>query len=258
MCLDLSHFSCPFGFVFLLLIFDRSQIKRDLSSFHSGLFVHGTVFRAGLNEPLYHLVTPVLMCHLTPFEPEADTHLVSFGKELLRTADLCIEVVSLDPAGQLHLFDLHGLLLLAVLFFLLITLVAVLAVVEDAADRRLRLGCDEHQIQPLIVCEFFCPFKLRDAHGVIVLVKETDFGSFYVIVDEQVFSADSRHLQKQNKKCAKRTPHTSIARSWTDLLTRTAARQGESGCSASFYSVILPRFGADVKGFFNFFIFFGF
>lgn len=203
MCLDLSHFSCPFGFVFLLLIFDRSQIKRDLSSFHSGLLVHGTVFRAGLDEPFYHLVTTVLMSHLTSLEPEADTHFVSFGKELLRTADLGIEVVSLDPAGQLHLLDFHGLLLLAVLFFFLITLVAIFAVIEDAADRRLRLGCDEHQIQPLIVCEFFCPFKLRDTHGVVVLVEETDLGSFYVIVDEQVFSADGRHLQKQNKKMCK-------------------------------------------------------
>lgn len=66
--------------------------------------------------------------------------------------NLGVEVVYVDKACKLYLFDLNDLLLFTSFLFLLVTVKTELAVVHDLAHGRLSLSGHKHQIESSVVC----------------------------------------------------------------------------------------------------------
>ena len=103
------------------------------------------------------------MTHLAALEFHNDADLVALTDEAVGMLDLGLEVVRVDTAGELNLLDLDNGLLLLCFLLSLVALKAVLAVIHDAAYRRLRVGSDEHQIEILFVSHGERGARLKDA-----------------------------------------------------------------------------------------------
>ena len=105
---------------------------------------HGSLFhRRRLYEPfldrVQELHAQVAVLHFASAEHHRDAHLVMRRDELADMLDLHLEVMRADMRLEAHFLEKARLLLLARFPLLLILLVLELRVVEDFADRRIRL-----------------------------------------------------------------------------------------------------------------------
>ena len=123
------------------------------------------------------------MRHFAAAEAQSDFDLVALFEKPLHGAHLHIVIVIVDHRPQLDFLDLDDLLLLARLGGFLLRLVFVLAVVEDLADGRARIGGDLHEIEAGV---------LRHGQGVggiddpligAVFVDELDLADADLLVD---------------------------------------------------------------------------
>ncbi len=87
------------------------------------------------------------MGQLAAAEAQGHLDLVAFLEEPVHRPGLHIVVVDIDVGPELDLLDLDHLLPLARLGLLLLLLELELAVVEDLADRRIRVWGDLDQVQ---------------------------------------------------------------------------------------------------------------
>jgi len=87
--------------------------------------------------------------HLAAAELQRELHLVPFLQELAGVVDLDHQVVIADlDRLELQFFELTAAVGSAGLVFLLLLLIAPLAVVHDLTDRRAGVGGDFHQVKP--------------------------------------------------------------------------------------------------------------
>ena len=97
-------------------------------------------------------MSQALMRHLTAFELQANAHLVSTSEEADSVVYFCVEVMSVNTAGQLNFLYFHSRLLFLSVLFLLVALVTVLAVIHSAANGRSCLGGDKNQVYTVVEC----------------------------------------------------------------------------------------------------------
>ena len=100
-------------------------------------------------------------------------------QEALRSGQLDAIIVLINSDSEL---DLLGFLLMGIRGFLLLGLfVFVFAVLDDAADRRLSIFGDFHQVH----ASFLRKFDGRSGvhHHILVAVNDSDFASAYPVID---------------------------------------------------------------------------
>jgi len=95
--------------------------------------------------------TDLLMCHLAALEHNENLYLVTRGKKSSCVVYLSIEVVLLDLAGELYLFDLNLLLIFLGFLLLLFALESELSVVHDPCNGGSALRSDENEVEPLVI-----------------------------------------------------------------------------------------------------------
>ena len=114
------------------------------------------------------------MCHLTSLENNDYLYLVTGGKELLCVVSLGVEVIYVDMAGKLDLFDINLLLLFLCFFLFLVAVKAELSVVEYSAYGRIALGRDEYKVESVFVCNVKCSFDCNDSYLLAFIADHSD------------------------------------------------------------------------------------
>ncbi len=126
------------------------------------------------------------MAHLTTAESENDLDLVSVLEKTDGVVYFCLEIVSVDAAGQLHLLDLDDVLLLFRFLLPLVLLKAVAAVVGDPADGRLGAGGDHDEIQAGVVGDLKRALGRHNAELLAFLIDDSNFLASDGFVDKDI------------------------------------------------------------------------
>ena len=191
------------------LFLNRNHDHRHDASFDGRLLVNVAGLSASLDELLHNVVTDLLVSHLTSLITKNDANLITGVEKTNSVVCLGVEVVNVDAAGELNLLDLDGLLLLLSFLFLLVTLIAVLAVVHDLAYRRVCGGGNQYKVQSHLVRFFKRVARAHNAKLLAVACNNANFLLFDLLIDRQFFRANGETPPLENKKCAdKTTPHT--------------------------------------------------
>src|SRR5262249_24313148 len=88
-----------------------------------------------------------LVCHFTAAKPQSDFDLVAVLKEALHRAHFHLIIVVVDHRSELDLLNLNDFLFFTSFRCLFLRLVLVLAVIQDFADWRRRVGGDFYQVE---------------------------------------------------------------------------------------------------------------
>ena len=126
------------------------------------------------------------MAHLTPAELHDHPDLIAGGQELACLIEFGLIVMRVDAVGDLNLLQLDGLLLLLGFLFALLLLKAVLAVVHDLADRRLRLGSNQNQIHILVVSQSERLAGTHDPERLSLCVDDPNLPYINSLIDESL------------------------------------------------------------------------
>ncbi len=109
-------------------------------------FDFGNRFRLGF-DPVQNVHAEMLMGHLTTAKSQGNFDFVAFFEKSADGTHLDVIVVIVDARPHLDFFDLDDLLIFARFSLLLLLLVLEFAVVQDFADRRLRIGGDLDKVE---------------------------------------------------------------------------------------------------------------
>jgi hypothetical protein len=93
-----------------------------------------------------YLEAELRMCHLASTEFQRHLHLHVFTQEIHCVTNLYSQIVWVNLRAQLNLFDLRRVLVFPRLFLPLRLFVAELAIVDQATNRRSRVGRNLHQV----------------------------------------------------------------------------------------------------------------
>ena len=121
------------------------------------------LFGASVGKTLHDIIAVLGMSHLTSSKTDGNLDLIAVRQELFRVLELGVKVMSIDIQGELNLLDLDGMLVFSRLFFTLRLFKAILAVVHDLADRRLRLGSYLDEVEILFVRDMLGVGSRHDA-----------------------------------------------------------------------------------------------
>lgn len=168
----------------------RRQHHDHLPALELGLLLDlGEFPHVGL-EPVQKLGAEFLVGHLTPAEAQRHLDLVAFLEEAQHRTHLHVVVVVVDHGPEFDFLDLDHLLALAGLGRLLLLLILELAVIEQLADRRRRIGGDLDKIEPGLL-GYDDRFRDRDGAFVgSVLVDQMNFASANLLVDARAVLLD--------------------------------------------------------------------
>ncbi len=128
-----------------------------------------------LNEAVDDGVAQLAVGHLAAFKTQRGLHLVAFAQETDCLVFLGLVIVLIHGHGEFHFFDHDHFLLLAGRAIALVLLVEKLAVILNAADRRLRGGRDLNQIQATLAGYFECFKGRQNSELFTVFVDDADF-----------------------------------------------------------------------------------
>jgi len=163
------------------------QDHDHLAALHAGLILDlGDFLEVGL-DLLQELHAQFRVRQLAAPEAQGDLHLVAFFEEAVHRAGLHVVVVRVDVGAELDLLDLHHLLPLARLVLLLLLLELELAIVQDLANGRIRVGHDLDQIEAGLRGGFESRRRGHDALLLALLIDQQDARNADVLVDARPF-----------------------------------------------------------------------
>src|SRR3990172_7282421 len=165
---------------------ERRENHDHVATVEDGLLLDRAQLLHVAGEPHEEVATPLRVERLAPPEHDRDLHLRPLVEEADDVPLLGLVVVVPDLRSELDLLDLDLELVLAGLLCALFLLVAVLRVVHDPGDRRVRIGRDLDEIEPLLECELERLLRLGDPDLPSVLVDETDARDANLLVDALV------------------------------------------------------------------------
>ena len=132
-------------------VLSGGEIHDHRPAFEQRCFVHCAVFGAMFREFCEQFASDLKVRHLASAELYDHLDLVPIAEKLARVVALGVEVARIDVAGELYLLDLDDLLLLFGFLVLLVSLEPESAVIHHAADRRICLLCDKHQVESFVI-----------------------------------------------------------------------------------------------------------
>ena len=175
----------------LLFLFDGGQEHVHVAALQLGLLFDGSKLAALFREALEQLQTDGRMGDFAAAEADGHLDLVAALEESARMPNLDVQVVDIDAGGQADLLDLHHALVFARLFLALGLLKAELAVVHDAADRRLGLRRDLDEVHTALNGDLKRLLRGHDAELLAARVDQADFLVADFFVDLMFHAANS-------------------------------------------------------------------
>lgn len=159
----------------------------------------GVIFECVLH--LVHLVkTQVRVGRLATLENQGDFEAVAGFEELLRFANLGLEVMDVRAQAQADPFHLVTLLFRLLLLFELLLFIEVFPEVHDLAHRRVHVRSDFDQVLAGVRRESFRFLNPLDAQGFSLLINEADGGDANLIVDAERFRADTKDSKSRKRR----------------------------------------------------------
>lgn len=167
-----------------------------LPSFQFRTLFDSAVFLEVRLEPLQQALPEFLVHHFTATEAHRDLGLVPVTQETYQVAKLYLIIPFFRRWTKLDFLDLHLLLFLLGSMLFLVQLEQEFAVVHYAANRRLGLGSDFHQIQVRLEGDLLCFVQRHDAHLLAVGPDQSNLARCDLVVDARLFfSSDNSALQ---------------------------------------------------------------
>lgn len=124
----------------------RSQHHDHLAAFELGRMLDLSNIDKLLTDAVHELSAELLVSHFASAEAQRDLGLVAVLKEALQAAQFRLEVVLIRGRTELDFLDLDDFLLGLGFLSLLLFLITELAVVHQAADRRLGVRRDLNEV----------------------------------------------------------------------------------------------------------------
>ncbi len=153
----------------------RTQEHNHLASFQLGVLLHTTKFSTLVSKPVQQIQTDGGMRNFTSAETDRNLYLVSSLEKTLGVVGLGIKVIAVNTRAETNFLDLHDMLLFSCFLFSLRLFKAELAVVHDAANRRLSLRSNFYKIK---ILGSGCFQRLGDGYNadlISVSVNQSDF-----------------------------------------------------------------------------------
>ena len=171
----------------------------------NGVLIHVAHFTANVAESLHDLLTDGNVAHFTSLESHHHSHLITALQKLHGMARLGIEIVGIDPTGQLNFLQLNDLLLLLCFLFLFVSLKAIFSVVHNATYGGLCLRRHQNQIQTVVVRDLQCRIGAHNSDGISVFTDHANLFRFDLLIDQQFFCANVKYTsdfaRRQKKSC---------------------------------------------------------
>ena len=185
-------------FVTRSLLLSGRHHHDHLAPFHlRALLDRGDVVQV-LLDALEQDPTELAVGHFTPAETDRDLGLVAVFEKTAQIAHLHLVIALFGTGAELDLFDLNLFLLLLCGLGLLGLFELELAVVHDAADRRVRVGHDLDEIEARVQGRLLSFCVRYDADVLAFRVNQPNLGDTNVLVQACVFSsADASILQNR-------------------------------------------------------------
>ena len=129
------------------------------------------------DQPFQNFASQSLARHFAAAEEDGCLHLVAIFEEANHVIFFGLVVVIVDVDAELHFLDDDPCLFLLGLAVLLFLLVEKLAVIHNAADRRLRRRRNLNQVEPFLFCELERLEGWNDAELLAQIIDYTNFAS---------------------------------------------------------------------------------
>src|SRR3984957_15625442 len=163
------------GLLWRLGFLSRGQDGVQRRAFHAGHELHYACIPHVLNEPVDDGVAQLTVGHLTTLEAERRLYLVAFTQKTNSLILLGLVVMLVNGHGKLHFLDHDDFLLLARRAVALVLFVKELAVILNAAYRRLGGRRNFHQVQPSLAGNLQSFEGRQDSELFTVFVDDADF-----------------------------------------------------------------------------------
>ena len=150
--------------------------------------------------------------HLAAAEHDRDLDLVSTLQEAKHVLLLGGVVAHVDLRAELHFLGFDLVLVLTSLLCLDGLVVLELAVVHDAADRRISLRGDLYQVVAFALCDAQSLRSRVDAQLGSVVADQATFLGPDLVVEPWLLSSYSAHLLLMTKRACKRKPEADALR----------------------------------------------
>ena len=160
----------------------RKHNRKETTFLNRCLVVRSDI-SARLDKAIDHAAPHIKMRHLAPFEADHGLDLVATLQELACLVDAGFEVMSIDTAGKLNLFDLNDLLVASCFLFLFVALKAVFTVIHRAAYGRLGIRSHQNEIQATAVRIFQRRGRGHDPKLFPIRTNEANFLITNILVD---------------------------------------------------------------------------
>src|SRR5581483_28151 len=172
--LDLRHdVPCLFG----------DEHHRHVAALEARLLVDDRHVGDLLGDPVEHRLPELRMRDRAAAEEDGDLHPVALGEEAADVADLEVDVVDARLRPDLHFLQDHRGRLLPRLLRLLLLRVAILPVVHDPADGRIRSRRDLDQVELLLLRQAERVLRRHDAELGAVVRDDSDLPGADLPVD---------------------------------------------------------------------------
>lgn len=163
-------------------------------------FVDGTNLSAAFCKILEKLFADLGVSHFSAAETDGHLDSVAVFEELDSALEFDIEVIGTDAWRHSDFLDLDNFLVLLSLLLALGLFEAELAVVHDAANRGLCLGCDLYQIEVSLGSDLEGALDGDDAQLRTVGVNQAYFLVVDLFIDLMLLSANAETPPKKLKK----------------------------------------------------------
>ena len=202
----------------MLLFLYGGNYNAEQLTVENGLLVGRAEVRYVRDKSVDHVLTQLLVAHLTAVEYQNDLDLVALLEELAAALHLGFVVVGVNTAGELNLLGLDHLLLFLGLLFALILFKAIFTVVHDLAYGGICVGRHHHKIQRLVVSHLKRRFRAHDTEHCAVGADHADLCTVDILIDKRIFliGSDGYAPPKNKNRTEAFCPRTPTAPTFID------------------------------------------
>ena len=159
-----------------------------VAAFHLGLLLNDRNILQIIRETLEDGKTNFGVSHLTTTEHDGDLHLATIFEEAHNMLLLGGVVANIDFGTELHFLDFDAALILAGLLGFDGLLVFELAIIHNAADRRLGIGGDFHLIKDGGISDALSFGLHIDAHLLSIIANQAAFACRDLLINPRFLS----------------------------------------------------------------------
>ena len=162
------------------------------ASLKFGLFFHIAYISQGFGKTFHNAGAQMGMGHFATAETNGNLYLIASLQELAGVVGLGIKIVGVNVQGKTNFLNVNDLLIFFGFLFTLGLFEAVLAVIQNLADRRGGLRSNLNKVKIFFGSNLQCFFGRHDAQLFAFFTYQTHFFVTDLLIDKQFFYCDGK------------------------------------------------------------------